>query len=142
MAHFLSIASACGAFGQFYTSLADYSKRGIPRHIPLPLAYKQEDQVMIAAQFFYLRGQKSHGSLRRVQVVNSTILETVCDNADICWPPTVPSLNSYPWKTLHFCHERTIKCLTHEGLEPNYGNKFMIQIFMDGKLVVVDERPC
>lgn len=39
---------------------------------------------MIAAQFFYLRGQKSHGSLRRVQGVNSTILQYVCDNVDMC----------------------------------------------------------
>lgn len=55
---FLSIASACGAFGQFYTSLAGYSKRGIPRHTPLRLAHKQEDQVMIAAQFFTSVGKR------------------------------------------------------------------------------------
>lgn len=97
---------------------------------------------MIAAQFFYLRGQKSHGSLRRVQVVNSTILQYVCDNVDMCQTPTVPSLNSYPWKSLHFRRERSIKRRTHEGLEPIYGNKFMIQIFMDGELVFVDRRPC
>lgn len=45
-----------------------------------------------------------------------------------------------PGKSLHFCHERSINGLTHEGLEPIYGNKFMIQIFMDGELVVVEEK--